>query len=365
MAITTSSQRLDIRAALERAKAHEALTREDSVLVMDCLERHECWTPLFRLINARIAKPGTRHQSDYTRMARCQIQYLEDVFAAAQTCARMLREIPCGYGEFRDQVIERVLEPEDWSAESVILQSIIDLLPNQVDQIACQERLCLLFEKKIPNDTQLADAYERLLALSPTSSKALRYFKMVFAQEGDWNRVVQVLRSMHHAASHPQESFRVAQEIATTLLYQLDQPREALAVLDEHCADSPLDTSTIQYDAHHRLRDWNGCLNVLRQSQLNADSDAERAALHFRSGEIADLMGNTPLALEHFQKSTALMPSLLDAHEKIVNTRLAAKEWPKLVEALNGLRAATKDDALRAGLQEVIQRVEEGSRNAR
>src|SRR5690606_33746452 len=121
------------------------------------------------------------------------------------------------------------------------------------DQILCLERLCLLLEKKIFNESQLTSTYEKLLEIDPLNLKALRYFKLILVQDNEWADVASILQKLLKAVRHPEEVFRVAQELATVYLYHLDKPNEAIETIQKYCHKSPLDSSTILFDAYQRI----------------------------------------------------------------------------------------------------------------
>ncbi len=109
------------------------------------------------------------------------------------------------------------------------------------------------------------------MQLDPLNIKALRYFKLLFTQNYEWEKVVTMLRNLLTASKHARDVFRVGQELAAVLLYQLDRPQEAIDVVTKYCEGSPLDTSTISYDAYQRLNDWQGCLRILRECVLSVE----------------------------------------------------------------------------------------------
>jgi hypothetical protein len=361
--LTTSP--LNVQEALKLASAGAGVPRERLVAVLSALEDHECWTPLFKVLSARIAQAQLRSVDDYVWLARCQKIHLENVFQTAQTCQRAVVDLQLPFIEFRDRLLARVLGNEDWASEATILQTIKDSLKTKEDKVLCLERLCLLYDKKISNENLLGETYEQLLKIAPHSMKALRYFKMFHAQEGEWETVLKFLRQMLHGTNRPAEAFRIGQEMAATLLYQLDKPLDALRALEEHCSESPLDASTIQFDAYRRLHRWDGCLTVLKHNLLAAEADHARGALHYRSGEIAELAGNEALTIEHYSKAAQSIPGFIDPLEKLIALHLGKKQWSEVARRLQELKDATRDESLRVGIQEALNRLSEGLKHAR
>lgn len=342
-----------------------ALSAQARTEILETFEQFECWAPYFRLLKRCLQDPSTRQLSDYVRLARVQNLYLEDVFAAAETCAAMVVEMKIPYQKFTEEVLPQVIEFEDYSAEATILSAACDRFPEVTDHVQAIERLCMLYEKKTHNETQLGKTYEKLLAIDPRNVKALRYFKLVFTQNNEWEEVVGILRTLITCVKHQQELFRVAQELAAIYLYQLDMAEEAINVLETHCAESPLDTSTILYDAYQRMADWAGCLKVLRQCLLNVDDDSGRAVLHFKIGSLLEQTSDLDGAIENFTKSAKLWPQFLDAVEGIINIGVLKQDWKLVQTWLQTLEGSIQDERLKVQLKQAQRRVQDGLAHAK
>lgn len=338
----------------------KALTGDVRAEALDLFERYECWAPYFRLIKRAIDDKSTRQLADYLRLARVQSLYLEDVFAAAETCAQMVQQLKVSYATVAADVLPRIIEPEDFTAEATILGAVCDRLSSKDDLIACLERLAMLFEKKTHNDGQLGKTYERLLQVDPHDVKALRYFKLIYTQNNEWDEVVSILKTMLKAVHRPQEIYRVAQELATIHLYQQDRAEDAIKVLSTYCTESPLDTSTILFDAYQRLANWNGCLKVLRQCLLSVDDDYGRAVLHLKIASLHEQLGELDQALDNFAQSSELWPNLLDAIEGVINVALLKKDWPTIQKWLGTLTGKVQDERLNVQLKQAAKRLQDG-----
>jgi tetratricopeptide (TPR) repeat protein len=210
----------------------------------------------------------------------------------------------------------------------------------------------------------LAEAYDKLLSTDAGNLKALRYFKLVFTQSNEWEEVTRILKALLQNVTYPQEIYRVAQELAAVLLYQLNEPREALRVLDTHCSDSPLDTSTILYDAYETLGDLDGCLRILRQCLLSVSDDSGRSKLLYKIATIEEQRGDKSSALKHYTKSFEVWPSLLDAAEGIVSIAIEQKNWPLLEETLISLYDKIQDGRLRGQIEQATKRLKNGVEHA-
>jgi len=354
-----------VRKLVAQVDGANALSAEQRAEMLETFEQHECWTPFFKLLKKQLENSSSRQLADYVRLARVQNLYLEDVFAAAETCSAMVPELKLSYLRFCEEVLVRIVEFEDFAAEATLLSAVCDRFSAKGDVVACLERLCMLYEKKTHNESQLSKTYEKLLATDPRNVKALRYFKLAFTQNNDWEEVVGILRTLLTCVTHPQELFRVAQELAAIYLYQLDMAEEAISVLDTYCEGSPLDTSTILFDAYQRLANWNGCLKVLRQCLLNVDDDLSRAVLHLKIASLHEQLGELDAALDDFTKAAKLWPSFLDAIEGIITIGLAKRDWKLIQQWIGTLAEKVHDERLGAQLKQAMRRIQDGLEHAR
>lgn len=365
MSITSSEEPQHLKAIIARIDGDELFTDDDRKSALDLLERYECWGPYFRLIRKRLNDPKARRPEDYIKLAKVQNQNLEDVFAAAETAANLVSDQKVTYQEFHETVIPQIIDFEDYASEAALLSAVSERFLDLDDRVKCLERLCMLYEKRTHNESQLIKTYEHLLQIDRRNVKALRFFKLVHTQNAEWEEVVEKLKLLLECVQHNQEIFRYAQELAAVYLYQLDMPDQAIKVIDTYCADSPLDTSTIQYDAYQALSDLPGCLKLLRQCLLGVNDDISRATLHFKMAAIHEQLKDYDQALENYEKASQLWPSLLDAAEGVISILTLKGDWRQLQSWIKKLQNLIQDDRLKVQLNQAVKRIDDGLANAR
>jgi tetratricopeptide (TPR) repeat protein len=353
-----------IRQMLATIDSGKLPNKQVKMEMFDLLESYECWQPLFQLIQLSAGKTDSRSVEDYVRLAKVQNVYLENIAAAAETCVKAVDIMHMTYKDFQQFMLPKIIERDDWAAESKILQALWQKFSDADGKVAALERLCLLFEKKIFNDGELGSAYSRLLQIDPKNIKALRYFKVVYTQNYEWEKVANILQDLISASSHPQDIFRLAQELAAVSLYQLDRPRESIQILETYCEGSPLDASTIHYDAYQRLGDWQGCLKVLRQCLLSVEEDGGRSVLLLKIGLLEEKMGHLDVAAQSFRRAIQLWPKFLEPYERLVQISAQKKNWNEALEWLGKLHDHVEDLTLRARLDELKVRLQDGLRYA-
>jgi len=349
-----------IKKLVAQASEDRPQTDEERSNFLHSFETYECWAPYVRLLKKSIASKEGASFSDFIRLARVQNRFLEEINDSAATCAQAVKTLSVTYRTFTEEALPVIVEPGNWTAEAIILEAIYQSFTKNSDSIPCLERLSLLYEKRTHDDPRLESTYQRLLALDPKNLKALRFFKVAMMQNNAWDEVVKILKTLMSRDDHPRSLFREAQELAGIYLYQLDQPQKAVEVLEEHCVDSPLDTSNILYDAYHRIGNWEGCLRVLRECILGASSDATRSILLFKVGQLEEQLGNKSAAADSFQKAAKLGTDFLEPLEHLVNLAVETEDWNSLAAHLLQLRERVKDESLKEKLTDAHRRLTDG-----
>ena len=220
------------------------------------------------------------------------------------------------------------------------------------------ERLCLIYEKKKYDEYNLNRSYERLIELDPFNQKGLRYFKIVYTQNNQWDKVAQVLQNLFSSAKHVNDSYRSAQELAAVYLYQLDAPQSSVDVLEKYCAGSHLSTFAIHYEAYYRLQNWEGCLRVLSTQVKKVDGNVNKGILTLRIGEMFEKTKRYDEAIESYKKVLDLAPNMLEPLEKLVDIYLRHENWAAVLETLNTLDECLDDQFLKEKVREGISRLQ-------
>lgn len=314
---------------------------------LEVLESYECWVPYLR----RCQKLRERYPAEafllLQKECRAYLVFLEDVGSATQACKAAIEELKLDYSTFFNRFLEPVLLPNSYGIETKILTELISVFRDSNDLVLCQERLCLIYEKKKFDADLLWQAYQKLLQLDPFNVKALKYFKSIAFQERDFPAVADILRKLLQGSSHPADQDRLGMELASTLLYQLSDPEGAVSVIKQLPNQGYLDIRPIKYDACFKLHDWGSCLDILHE-QLKGESEAKaKAVLYYRIGQVCREKQVLKESAEAFEKSIELDEGLLLAYEARIEIASELEEWdiaglylqrlePKLSPAFRG-----------------------------
>ncbi|MFW7378180.1 MAG: tetratricopeptide repeat protein [Oligoflexus sp.] len=362
---TQEANLLPIETALASCKDGLPGRDEEVDRLLLTLEAFECWEPYFRLIHKKIKIAARRSINDYIRLARVYYRSLENLRKAGDVCFQMVRDLNVPFVLLRDEIIPQILYEEDFKSEASLLEAMLPALDERSDTISCLERLCLIYEKKKYDEQRLNNCYEKLVSLDPQNLKALRYFKVVYTQNQDWGRVVRVLRDLYENSRHVNDRYRIAQELATVYLYQLDEPRAAIEVIETLCKNSSLDTTTIHYEAFYRLEDWQGCMRVLELYLEKLEAPFDKAIILYKIGELETMLGRVSHAKERYQQSLRFAPHLLEALENLIEIFVEQRDWAGVLNSLEHLKNVVHKEQLKERVDEAIGRLKDGLRKKR
>jgi tetratricopeptide (TPR) repeat protein len=295
-------------------------------------------------------------------MARVYARYFENLPKAASYCRQIVESSGRSFTDFRIHVLSKIVDADDFASEGMILQEIWDRFSTAEDRTEALERICFIYEKKIHNEKLLNACFEKLLKIDAQNVKALRYFRTLNTQSQDWRAVVDILRKLLACARHPQEGFRYAQELAAVFLYQLDDPATAIQVIEQYCANSTLDTSTIHYEAYFRLGQDEGCLKVLRQCLVSVEEPLTRAIIHYRMGSLLEKAAQFQAAGENYETAIKLDENFLEAIEGLISTSIKVKKWESVKDWLSVLASRVRTQTLAVQVRAGLARLEEGSK---
>ncbi len=346
---------LTIQQALAASLNLSSLSPTQTKEILHTFEAYECWDPLLVMLDAAISK-NPKNLDYYIQLARVHGKDLDDYKKSADICRLMIENCKIDLKQFKQLVLPYVISENNYSKEALLLTSIGSFFAAKHDKIQALERLCHLYEKKSPNQDQLAKAFEKLIELDPENLKALKYFKLIYMQENDWPEVVSILERLIKVVPK-QEVYRVSQELSAVNLYQLDNPKMALKILDEYCKNSPLDTSTIAYDAYYRLSDWHGCIGVLRSQLAKIEDKPARSVLHYKIGSIFELISDNDSAEDNYKIAHEIQPAFLEPIEALICIYTDKKEWKNIYLWLSRMESEVKASNLKLKISEVLGRL--------
>ena len=347
--------------ALARISSGQRLSASDEQVALDELESNECWQPLCRYLDQALAAGGQNLLVHYCRFIRLRLNYFNDIPAAQALTADLIRRCRIDFSTLRDVLLNDHAIPDlEAHHEAALLDAASEAFSATAERVRVLEKLAAVYEKRLFNEEKLQQVFDRLIQLDPDNIKALRYFKLAFSQANDWEQVARVLKRLIDVAQTRQEKFRLAHDLAHTLVYHLNKPRDAILVLERHCRESPLDVSQIEYDAAHRMGDLDRCIQVLQSALRSVRDDAGKAIIQFRMADLFRRSGKIHESEKTLRESLATWRVFLDPFEPLIQMQIASNNWDQVAATLQSLSLRVQDKELVDQIQQAVRRIEAG-----
>ncbi len=310
----------------------------------------ECWQPLFRLLDNRL-KDGSQDALEiFLHKIGIEIKYLADHERVAKRAREIVKRFGVDFTWFRLNILSAT--EGDWHLEADVLKAVCMEFRAQPDRVKCMEKICSLYEKKIPDEQLLQKYYSELLKIEPKNILALKYYKVLHSQNFDWERVIDALRKIMRWGNLS-DAYRSAQELAAVHLYSKNDPQEALRIMKKHCADSPLDQSTILYDIHLRLGNDRECVQILKQKLTAARHPAAQAQLHIRIAALQEKCGHLDAALQEYEQAFEKDPDQIEIIDKVISICLQRDDLQTVLDWLRKLENRATQQAHRARVRQL------------
>lgn len=340
------------------SSAFTGLKSHELVESLEPLAKFLCWAPYKQTLEGWLKKNGGNDQV-YLALIKAHLLSGSDLNSVKKVFTNMVTKLGWGYSEVSEHVISHISGLSDLTMTAFILEELIGIFDEKSDKIECLERLSGIYEKKLFDDKKLHSSFEKIRKIEPTNINALKYFKSVAIQNSEWVEATQLLSEILDLGVHQQVKYRAAHELATIQLYQLDTPQDAIKTLESHCKNSPLDASTLHYDAYHRIGDVEGCLGVLKNSYDGTSNSQSQAVLALRIGELFEQSGGFEDAFMWLQKSKEHNPDFQVVSERLINLSIRKQDWKSVSSELKILKTRLNQENSKEKVDAVLSRINE------
>ena len=325
--------------------------------MMKTLREYECWIPYEKVLRSLTKETDSEQRFFYyLELIRFYCLHMVDIDLAANVAREYLAVRPLSFEEFRREVISRI-ELSD-RAQVEFIDGVLPSFSKE-EQVSSLEFVSFLLEKKLHDERRLLAVFKKLLSLDPSNSKALRFFKDFHAQHEEWELVADYLTRLCGAVEHKSEKYRYAHELAGVSLYNLDSPAKCLEVLKQRCSDSPLDSSTLLFEAYRRSEDWQGCMSVLDRS-MPTGNPSQDAARHYRIAQYASKIGDLEKAKNSLVLARNLSSEFWEPVEELVHIAILQKDWQSLLTLTWEVSEKTSSEQLSARVLSLHEQLQHG-----
>ena len=334
------------------------MSHREQDLLMQNLEKYECYFQLEQLLRWRAVRPDRNHSqqlNDYLWIMR--IQYLgldcfETFLDVAKNCTKIL-QIP--FSVIRLRILDEILGPENFRAHLKVLRIVLSEQQDVAQKVMTLERIALISEKKLFLEGEVEGIYSQILKLEPHNEKARKFKKLQHVHNMEWADAAEQLKVLAEHAESPQESARYRHELAQLYLYNLNQAGAAMELLRPMALQYPETRHTL-IEALERLDMHDELLSALLSFERTARDAQESAQFKFKRGNGLLKLGRAEDAVKVYREALRLQPGSLLIHESLISALLETGATAQLFEQLMSLNEVAQLDSSKKTLSDLIDR---------
>ncbi|HCF60232.1 MAG TPA: Adventurous gliding motility protein K [Myxococcales bacterium] len=322
-AVTCYRQILDLQP--DYLPAQKALIR--------IFERNAQWDELVALHEHDLRHTQNRDQivSVLTHIASIHEERRGDTDSAIATLQRVLEVVADHLPTLRN--LARLCERADrWEELLRINETEASLASDAKEMISLLHTNAEIFEEKLKDRDRAIATYQKLLGLSATYLPALKALGKLYAQSGQWEKLVDMYRQEAEMTPSPEQAAGLIFKAGELLEEKLDRLDDAIGAYQEVLTLSPDHFPAMRALSriYRERKDWEYLVDTLRaEAAARSDCD-ERANTLFQVASLwEDEMSRTDLAIETYLEALALVPAHMPAF--------------RALERLYGAQGAFKD----------------------
>lgn len=337
------------------------MSRSEQDELLSRLEAYECLAQVVKLLTWRVSHGNSGRAdifNDYLWLLRVQYLGFEDFDSFLDTAVSCVETTGIPFSLLRIHVAEDILGSDNYRSHSRLYEVLVNSFAELSQQVLLLERLALIYEKKLFLQTDVEAAYRRLLEVDPVNVKALRYFRVLHVQFGQWDEAVHYLRRLVGAAANSYERIRAAHELAQVYLYNMNNPVQSRDTILEFNLDAYPEARQTLIESLERLGDFDELLRVLAQVDLVTRDEKERSAIKLKICMLKLRKGQKHEALAYARDSVALAPSNLLTHEALLSALVEVDDVIGVTRALETLIPNVKVQSSREVLSKLLSRAQ-------
>lgn len=314
--------------------------------------KYSCYKPLSHLLEREFTTQG--NTEGIAELLVLLVQKQPNIAKVDVICKDLIISKGLSLAEFLKNFVDPNLKESSHVDYTTILSRIWPYFsPN--DQEICLEKICILYEKFIFDQTKIELSYQLLLKHFPQNQKALQYFKNYHLAEENYPEAETLFRKLYaiaDATSSPRQGY----ELAVFLLNYSDKPKEAIELLCKFKDNLGEQALPPLYEAYLRTQDWQGCIDTLKAADAFSKSQELSSVINYRIAERFYSLKKLDDAFLHLQRAKKLDPTLFEVHALEMEILLEEKNWQTIKSRLIDLIEVCGDSKTKSSLESLIER---------
>ncbi|MGD0530023.1 MAG: hypothetical protein ABSE49_33115, partial [Polyangiaceae bacterium] len=227
--------------AYEKLHAVDPRDREAVDRLKELYVKRRAYRPLYDLLSqeADAMAPGPERRDMWTEMAKLAAERLDMGAQAVALYKRILDEEPSSSGAL-DALEKQAERDKDFATVADVLERRASVAPDEATRLNVLQKLGSIYSDRLHDHPKAMSAWTRVLAIQPGHAKALRVLRdshlaigdydgltQLYAQNGDWEGLVDVLSGAADKAPDPQTKIDLSFRCAAIYTDKLGVPERA------------------------------------------------------------------------------------------------------------------------------------------
>jgi tetratricopeptide (TPR) repeat protein len=352
-------------AAYQKAFSEEPNNRELFNSLEKLAYRHERWTPVMELYAEaiRLVESGEsrayRLGDLYARRGEVQLRYLHELGEAAVSYLRVV-ELEPDNDEALAHLEAIFAQQEDWRGLIAAYEKRAGVIKDPTRKAAALRGAARVAAGRLVDPDETVRLFRALLAVEPTDQEALVALERHHEKLGEWDQLVEVLRSRIAVVTPGDETVALLQRIAHICEEGLRDDDRAIEHYQRLLAIAPAHKQALEalgriYESTER---WADFVDVTRRQIKIATDRNVKALLYFKCGSVMEAkFGKEDDAIRYYDAAIKTSPACLPAVHGLRDLYRRREDWPRVIQTLELEVKLWQDDKERAGVFAQIGRI--------
>jgi tetratricopeptide (TPR) repeat protein len=354
--------------AYEKLHAVDPRDREAIDRLKELYVKRRAYKALFDLLaqEADAAAPGPGRRELWTEMAKLAAERLDLGSRAVALYKRVLDEEPTSSSAL-DALEKQAERDKDFATVAEVLERRAAVASDDATRLGVLQKLGSIYSDRLHDHGRAMNAWQRVLGIQPTHAKALRVLRdshlalgdydgltALYAQNSDWEGLVEVLSGAADKATDPQLKIDLSFRCAAIYTGQLGVPERAFRAYERILSVRPDDAraASALVPLYEKEEKWGRLPSLYEILIGHAEAVEEKLALLEKLVQVTgQQLQDRTTAFAWARKAFELAPARSGALEAFERAARAAVQWSGFVEGIHGRLAAIEasGEGTRAG----------------
>ncbi|HWM87136.1 MAG TPA: hypothetical protein VNO33_14890, partial [Kofleriaceae bacterium] len=352
-------------AAYQKAFAEEPNSRDLFNSLEKLAYRHERWGPVMELYAQaiRLVEGGEsrayRLGDLYARRGEVQLRYLHELGEAAVSYLRVV-ELEPDNDEALAHLEAIFAQQEDWRGLIAAYEKRAGVIKDPERKAAALRGAARVAAGRLVDPDETVRLFRALLEVDPTDQEALLALERHHEKLGEWDQLVEILRSRIAVVPPGDEAVALLSRIAQICEEGLRDDDRAIEHYQRILTIAPAHKASLEalgriYESTER---WADFVDVTRRQIKIATDRNVKALLYFKCGSVMEAkFGKEDDAIRYYDAAIKTSPACLPAVHGLRDLYRRREDWPRVIQTLELEVKLWQDDKERAGVFAQIGRI--------